>query len=61
MGKNSSFATNSWWNHRMVGNVGRDRDIEDYEDKRQNAYLKKLEESLKPSRKISKSSRSPRK
>ena len=35
----------------MVGNVGRDRDIDTYEDKRQDAYLKKLEESRKPSRK----------
>jgi hypothetical protein len=51
MGRKSSFGTNSWWNHRMVGNVGRDRDIDTYEDKRQDAYLKKLEESRKPSRK----------
>ena len=58
MGKKSSFGTNSWWNHRMVGNVGRDRDIEDHEDKRQNSYLKKLEESLKPSRKKSQKSKS---
>jgi hypothetical protein len=40
----------------MVGSMGPDRNIDTHEDKRQDAYLKKLEESKKPSRKkISKS------
>jgi hypothetical protein len=51
MGRKSSFGTNSWWNHRMVGNFGKDRDIDDHDDRKQDAYLKKLEESRNPSRK----------
>ena len=39
----------------MVGSLGPDRDIDTFEDKRQDAYLKKLEESQKPPRKKLKS------
>ena len=61
--KKSSYKTNSWWNHRMVGCSGPiDKNIDTFEDKKQDAYLKKLEESKKPSRKkISKPLKAPRK
>ena len=56
--RKSSYKTNSWWHHRMVGSLGPDRDISTFEDKRQDAYLKKLEESQKPPRKKFKSKKS---
>jgi hypothetical protein len=47
----------------MVGCSGPiDKNIDTFEDKKQDAYLKKLEESKKPSRKkISKPLKAPRK
>jgi hypothetical protein len=35
----------------MVGSMSPDRDIRTFEDKRQDAYLEKLEKSLRTSRK----------
>ena len=62
MAKRTSYKTNSWWNHRMVGSSSPDRNIDTWEDKRQDAYLEKLEKSLGTSRKkIQNPSRSPRK
>ena len=50
MSKKSSYATNSWWAHRMVGSLNPNRDIRTWEDKKQDAYLQKLEESKKPNK-----------
>jgi hypothetical protein len=49
MGKKSSFGTNSWWHARMVHSNASDRNIDTFEDRKQDAYLKKLEESVKAS------------
>jgi hypothetical protein len=41
----------------MVGSLGPDRNIDTFEDKRQDAYLKKLEESRNSSKKNSRNSK----
>ena len=33
--KKTSYKTNSWWNHRMVNGMKPDRDIDAWEDKKQ--------------------------
>ena len=56
--KKSSYKTNSWWNHRVMGALSPDRDIRTYEDKRQDAYLAKLEKSKNTPRKKSRTRKS---
>ena len=59
MGKKSSFGTNSWWHARMVHSNASDRNIDTFEDRKQDAYLKKLEESVKASPKKNRKSKVP--
>ena len=47
MMKKTSYKTNSWWNHRVSNNtMNPNRNIDTWEDKKQDAYLKKLEDKL---------------
>jgi hypothetical protein len=43
MNKKTSYKTNSWWNHRMVNGMNPNRDIDTWEDKKQNRILEQLE------------------
>ncbi len=46
--KKTSYKTNSWWNHRVSKNtINPNRNIDTWEDKRQDAYLKALEKARK--------------
>jgi len=45
--KKTSYKTNSWWNHRLVGSVSPDKDIRTWEDKKQDKILERLEKSAK--------------
>jgi hypothetical protein len=47
MRKKTSYKSNSWWNHRMVGSQSPDRDIRTAEDRRQDKILEKLEQKAK--------------
>jgi hypothetical protein len=47
MKKKTSYKTNSWWNHRLVGSVSLNRDIRTWEDKKQDKILVKLEKAVK--------------
>lgn len=50
MKKKTSYKSNSWWNHRMVGSMKPDRDINTWEDRRQDEILKKLEDKRRRSK-----------
>jgi len=47
MKKKTSYKTNSWWNHRLVGSVSPNRDIRTWEDKKQDKILANLEKVVK--------------
>ena len=47
MKKKTSYKTNSWWNHRLVGSVSPNRDIRTWEDKKQDKILANLEKAVK--------------
>ena len=51
MSKKTSYGTNSWWAHRMVGSYNPNKDIRTWEDKKQDDYLQKLEEASKKKKK----------
>ena len=44
--KKTIYKTNSWWNHRVSKNtMSPNRNIDTWEDKKQDAYLSALEKS----------------
>lgn len=47
--KKTSYKTNSWWNHRMVNGMKPDRDIDAWEDKKQDRILQELESRARSS------------